>query len=165
MKQDGRLEIRVNKETKRKVDLIATKQGIDLSSLVNEFLEDVAKKNRVPLPLVSKCRAKRKRRDRLLSVEQIVLAVRQLADTFGPEEIKKVYLFGSYSRNEAKVSSDVDVLIEPGSNLSFLREAEFNENLRQLLGKDVDTLTTEDVLDPRIKAHIDQDRRLIYDRR
>lgn len=163
-KQNGRIYLRANSENKAKVDALCARQGVDLSGLLNAFLDDCAKRNHLPLPYVAQVRAKRKRRERLLTFEEIQNAVKEAALGYSKEEIKKVYLFGSYSRDEAKVKSDVDILIEPGPNLSLLREGEFNEILRELLHKSVDTLTTEDVLEPEIRENINKDRRLIYER-
>ena len=78
MKQDGRLEIRLNKQIKQKFNDIAARQGVDSSAVLCQFAEEVVQKGRIPLPIVTKCRAKRKRRDRLLSFDQIVIAVNRM---------------------------------------------------------------------------------------
>ena len=44
--------------------------------------------------------------DRVLTINDIICVVKPLADKYN---IKEVYLFGSYARNEACSESDVDL--------------------------------------------------------
>ena len=67
--------------------------------------------------------------------------------------IKKIAVFGSYARGDAKPQSDVDVLVEyltPPNIFEFLKLEQF---LTRLFGKEVD-LVTPKALKPLIKQRI-----------
>jgi predicted nucleotidyltransferase len=164
MKQDGRIYLRTNAETKAKMDRLCAQQGVELSGIVNAFLEDCIKKNALPSSYVKQCQGKRKRRTRLLTISQIRDGVLSVLKGYSEDEIQAVYLFGSYSRGKATAKSDVDLLIIPGTNLSFPRLGEFNENMREVLDKEVDTLVSDEGVDPRVLKNIDHDKRLLYSR-
>jgi uncharacterized protein len=79
--------------------------------------------------------------------------------------VKKVYIFGSYARNEETPESDVDILVD----IDFQKEPLFSlfefggmlEDLKDLLKKDVDLLST-DGISKYIRPYIEKDRILIY---
>lgn len=79
--------------------------------------------------------------------------------------VKKVYIFGSYARNEETPDSDVDILVDK----DFQKEPLFSifefggmlEDLKDLLKKDVDLLPT-DGISKYIRPYIENDRILIY---
>jgi predicted nucleotidyltransferase len=68
--------------------------------------------------------------------------------------VRRIALFGSLARGEAKPDSDVDLLVEfePGGK-SFDRFLALSELLEHLLGRRVDLVTTE-ALSPYIGPHI-----------
>ena len=72
-------------------------------------------------------------------------------------QVKKIALFGSYSRNEADEESDIDLLVEMPS--SFDLYYDFKEYLEKRLKKRVD-IGFEKNLRPFIKESIKED--LIY---
>lgn len=59
--------------------------------------------------------------------------------------IKKAYLFGSYARQEAKASSDIDIMIvkEESNIVTLLNLAEFEEELEKALNKKIDIVIEE----------------------
>jgi uncharacterized protein len=79
--------------------------------------------------------------------------------------VKKVYIFGSYARGEETPESDVDILVD----LDYMKEPLFSlfefggmlEDLKDLLKKDVDLLST-DGISKYIRPYIENDRILIY---
>jgi uncharacterized protein len=81
--------------------------------------------------------------------------------------VRKVYIFGSYARNEETPESDVDILVD----IDFQKEPLFSlfefggmlEDLKDLLKKDVDLLST-DGISKFIRPYIEKDRILIYGR-
>lgn len=73
-----------------------------------------------------------------LSIESIGYHVVSLAQEYGAA---KVSLFGSYARGEATESSDVDLLVEKGE-MRGLRVLDFQDELSERLGKNVDVVTT-----------------------
>ena len=65
-------------------------------------------------------------------------------EVFSKYDIKYAYLFGSYAKNKATATSDVDLLVE--GNVEGLKYFEFLEVLRESLNKKVDVLDTAQLL-------------------
>jgi predicted nucleotidyltransferase len=77
---------------------------------------------------------------------------KELKKTYG---IKKIGIFGSYLRGEAKEESDFDILVEfeEDANIGLLKFVEIENYLSDLLGVKVD-LVEKSALKPRIGKHI-----------
>ncbi len=75
--------------------------------------------------------------------------------------IQKVYLFGSYARNEQKPSSDIDFLIEHASNFSLFDLIKLQLDLENELKIDVDLISNNSV-SKFLKDSINRDKILIY---
>lgn len=71
--------------------------------------------------------------DYVYTVDELKMRMRPFFIQYG---IRKAVLFGSYSKGEAGVKSDVDLLVDSG--LKGLRFIAFVEELHFLLGKDMD---------------------------
>lgn len=71
--------------------------------------------------------------DYVYTVDELKMRMRPIFIQYG---IRKAVLFGSYSKGEAGVKSDVDLLVDSG--LKGLRFIAFVEELRFLLDKDMD---------------------------
>ncbi len=57
--------------------------------------------------------------------------------------VSKIGLFGSYARNEEKVGSDVDLLVEFEKPISFFRLFQLEEYLSDKLGTRVEIVTPD----------------------
>ena len=55
--------------------------------------------------------------------------------------IDSLSIFGSYARNEATASSDVDILIDGGSFCGLIEYMNMIDDMKRALGKDVDVVT------------------------
>lgn len=78
--------------------------------------------------------------------------------------VKKAYVFGSYSRNEADESSDIDILVELDHTKPIgMQFFTYSDKLQTLLKRKVDVVSDEG-LSKYIKPFIDQDKVLIYER-
>lgn len=78
--------------------------------------------------------------------------------------VKRAYLFGSYSRNEADNNSDVDILVELDHSTPIgMQFFAYNDKLQHLLKKKVDIVSDES-LSKYVKPLIDKDKVLIYER-
>ena len=83
---------------------------------------------------------------------------------FTARPVKKAYLFGSYSRNEQNIDSDIDMLVEldhaePIGMKFFVYQIE----LEDLLKRKVDLVSSEG-LSKHVQPLIDKDKILIYER-
>ena len=77
----------------------------------------------------------------IFSIDELKQRIAPVAEKYG---IRAVYLFGSYARNEATDTSDVDILIDrTGSKIKGMFDmGGLYSELREELGKDVDIVTT-----------------------
>lgn len=97
-----------------------------------------------------------------------MLTIQQIKDTvtdyFKDKPVKKVYLFGSYARGEAREDSDVDLLVEYDDSkrrLTFFQVLMFKAGLENLLHKEV-ALMEEENIHGGIKRYVDKDKMLIF---
>lgn len=95
-----------------------------------------------------------------LSIADIKLIQR----VFSNRPVKRAFLFGSYTRGEADLDSDVDILVELDYSehvgLGFVK---MKNQLEEVLHKKVD-LVSENSVSPRLRHFINQDKQLIYER-
>lgn len=92
-----------------------------------------------------------------LPLETIEYHVVSLAEEYGAE---RVSLFGSYARNEATATSDVDILLDKGK-VKGMQVLDFQEKLAERLGRKVDVVTTAGASE-RFLGKIRQDEVLLY---
>ena len=76
-----------------------------------------------------------------------------LAERFGARQLA---LFGSAARDELRLDSDVDVLVDFEGPTTFDAYFGVKDHLEQLLGRPVD-LVTHKGLKPRARQHVEQD--------
>ncbi|MGN6604505.1 MAG: type VII toxin-antitoxin system MntA family adenylyltransferase antitoxin [Ginsengibacter sp.] len=87
-----------------------------------------------------------------------------LENFFSNKPVKKVYVFGSYARNEATKNSDIDILVELDYSKPIgMKFFSFQPELERLLNRKVDVVSLES-LSPYIKPFIDKDKIMIYER-
>jgi uncharacterized protein len=96
----------------------------------------------------------------MISKDQQSVIISQLSN-LSP---KRIGIFGSYARNENKVSSDLDILIflDPKSKVSLLQLIKAEQDLADSLGIKVD-LITERSLNPLIRPYIERDLKIIFE--
>ena len=70
--------------------------------------------------------------------------------------INTLGLFGSYSKNEGKDESDVDILIETNEP-DLIKSVHIKEELEELLNKNVDIVRIRKKMNPYLKKHIEKD--------
>ena len=87
----------------------------------------------------------------LEDVQKILRAHRkELSEKYG---VKRIGIFGSYSRNEQRMDSDVDILVEFERPVGLITFVRLQEYLERLLGVRVD-LVTRNALKKRLKERI-----------
>jgi uncharacterized protein len=84
------------------------------------------------------------------NIEIIQQNFEHIKNTYG---VKKIAVFGSVARGEAKKNSDVDIIVEFSKPIGFFAFVELEFYLSNLLGKDVD-LVTKKALKPLIKKSV-----------
>lgn len=91
-------------------------------------------------------------------------ALNQIRHYFSTQPVLRAYLFGSFSRNEEKPESDVDILVELDRSRPIgLRFFGMVDDLQALLGRKVD-LVSEGTLLPFAVQSANRDKMLIYER-
>lgn len=97
----------------------------------------------------------------ILSFLTIQKRVAEIAEKY---DIKRIYLFGSYVKGQAKDNSDVDLYME--SDLYGLEYFEFVERLREKLRKKVEVLSNKTIQEhSKIDDEINKTGVLIYERK
>jgi len=83
---------------------------------------------------------------------------------FKDKPVLRAYLFGSYARGDASVSSDIDILVEldysEGIGLKYIQ---MQLELPSLLNKEVD-LVSELAVSRHVRPFIEKEKKLIYER-
>lgn len=87
-----------------------------------------------------------------------------VADYFKTQPVLKAWLFGSFSRNEQKPDSDVDIIVLLDKSRPIgLKFFGMRNDLEELLGRKVD-LVSEGTLLPFAQESAEKDKILIYER-
>ena len=93
--------------------------------------------------------------------QQHIKTIRQF---FSGLPVKKAYLFGSFSRNEADENSDIDILVELDHTAPIgMQFFTYGDKLQNLLNRKVDIVSAEG-LSKYVKPFVDRDKVLIYER-
>lgn len=92
--------------------------------------------------------------DDVMEINEIKIKIKS-AEPFLKEKfrVKKIGIFGSYSRGEQRKSSDVDILVEFYEDPSLFKFMDLEDCLKKLLKIKVD-LVMKDSLKPYIGKHI-----------
>lgn len=92
---------------------------------------------------------------------------RLIVETLKPLGVLRIALFGSFSRNEEKAESDIDILVRlppiKKRDLIGLRWFTLDQELEAKLGRPVD-LVSEDALQPMLREIIEKDLEVIYEK-
>lgn len=77
--------------------------------------------------------------------------------------IKKASLFGSYLRDEAKINSDIDILVEfkPTAKIGLFEFVRLQRRLSDFIGKKVDLLTPE-AISKFFKEKVTKEAEIVY---
>jgi len=90
--------------------------------------------------------------------------IKKIKGFFSRLPVKKAYLIGSYSRDEADENSDIDILVELDHSTPIgMQFFTYGDELQNLLKKKVDIVSNEG-LSKYVKPFIEKDKVLIYER-
>jgi predicted nucleotidyltransferase len=92
--------------------------------------------------------------------------LRKIQATLAQEPISRAWLFGSFARNEETPESDIDILVQfmPDAQISLFDYGGIIHKLEKNTGCRVD-LVQEHTLKPFARATVEQDKKLIYERK
>ena len=106
----------------------------------------------------------------ILQCRNIIIMEISTLDTirqyFATQPIKKAWLFGSCSRGEERMDSDIDILVEynDSDSISLMTISRIINSLSKQLNRKVD-LVEEGCLLPFAKMSVEKDKQLIYERK
>lgn len=90
--------------------------------------------------------------------------IKTISEYFKDKPVKKVYLFGSQIRNEAKENSDIDILVELDYSKPIgLKFIKMKLELQDLLKRKVDLLS-QNAVSKYIRPYIEREKYLIYEK-
>lgn len=104
----------------------------------------------------------------IYSIEEIQSVIKPICEAY---RINEAYIFGSYSRNEATETSDIDFVVDTvDSNIvSLLDKMAFKKQLENLLDKEVDVILKSSLDNPSNRKrnpfflkNIQEDMKVIY---
>lgn len=90
--------------------------------------------------------------------------INKITEYFSNRPVLKAWLFGSYSRGEETMESDVDILVEFDPIVDLFDHVEMQLELQDILGKDID-LVSDGTLYPWVAKSVEKDKILIYERK
>ena len=154
MSKTATLNLRVDPETKASAEKVLSQLGLSMSTAIEVYLRQIILNGEIPFYISSTPQEGTKR---VLSLKEIREKAIPLAKQYG---VKRLYLFGSYARGEAKPTSDVDFYIEKGK-VEGLQLVSLQLDLEKALGKPVDLLTTAS-MDDAFLEEVQPDEILLY---
>jgi uncharacterized protein len=91
----------------------------------------------------------------ILTKSSILLKLKEIQPIFEKEDIKLLGLFGSYSRDEAREDSDIDLLIETTPEFlnrykgfkAHLKLDELKDELKDIFKKEIDIVDKQGLID------------------
>ena len=101
----------------------------------------------------------------ILSHDSLRFLVQPVGKRFS---LDRIFLFGSYARNEATEDSDVDLLVEGGNVRTLYEFMELQKAFEKAVGKKVDVvessvLNKETRAAKRFRDHIERDKVMLYE--
>ena len=166
MKKDTTLLIRINDNLKKEIQRIADKNEVSVSEIINVCLIDIARKG--DLNMVQKSKLGIFKDETLLGKITIIDIKKVVEEAIKELElqskIKKVYLFGSFARGEETPSSDIDLRLEDGNDMSSFDIGNLRYQIKEKTGRNVD-ITDEDLdkMDPVFYSNLKKDEICIYE--
>lgn len=90
----------------------------------------------------------------IFTIEEIKYVIREIAQRYG---VERVTLFGSYARGEARLDSDIDLLIDKGRIRGLFQLSGFHLDLEERFNTHVDLLTTDSLNEKLLKRIIGEE--------
>ena len=85
--------------------------------------------------------------------EDVLARIDRAAPELRTHAVKELWLFGSAAREDLKVGSDIDILVDFAAPVTLFEFTRLRRRLEALLGRSVD-LVTRDALKPQLREQI-----------
>lgn len=85
----------------------------------------------------------------------------QIQKYFTDKPVKRVFVFGSFARNDDKTSSDIDLIIHPSHPVGLFALGKYVADLEEITKRKID-LATQNSITPDFLALIQKDLREVY---
>jgi len=97
---------------------------------------------------------------------EVANMIPQMQHFFASRPVNRAYLFGSCSRGEESVGSDVDILIDidKSAHMGLFKYVAMKMALQDILHREVDLVETNELL-PFAQESVHRDKILIYERK
>ena len=164
MNKESNIIIRVENDLKTDFSKIVADEGFNISEVLCAFMRKVCHDKRIPANMGIYLKYKKPDDfDKFSFVYIRNLIYNYMNSLQGNKNINKIYLFGSYARNEQTKDSDIDLLIETTNKFSVVDQAKFMSDASDMFHKEVDVVSSGN-LDPVFANNIKKDMICIYER-
>ena len=166
MKKTSNIILRVDEEVKNRFQDLAERNNTTMSSVLNECMIEMVNKDNIPFKIRCRLNAEKSKKQGELTIARIKhLLEETISEANLENKIKKVYLFGSYSRGEETKNSDIDLRIEHMNDFDLFDLGELSYLFEKKTGKNVDVATqSPSKMDPSFYNSIRKDEICIYER-
>ena len=89
------------------------------------------------------------------------IVYKQIQKYFADKPVKKVFVFGSFSRDEDKDSSDIDLIINPTHPVGLFALGKYISDLEEITKRKID-IATQNSITPEFLALIQKDLKEVY---
>ena len=163
MKKSTNIIIRVNEKIKTRFQELVKEEDTTISFVLNECMIQMISKNEIPDSIKARINPNVSKKDKL-NISTIKKYVEEaINDAELINKIEKVYLFGSYSRNEESEESDIDIRIEYKNHFDLFDLGNLSYYLEKKTGKKVDIATKKpSEMEPSFYNSIKKDEICIY---
>ena len=166
MKKSSNIILRVDEQVKNRFQELAERNNTTMSSVLNECMIEMVNKDNIPFKIRCRLNAEKNKKQGELTIARIKhLLEETISEASLENKIKKVYLFGSYSRGEETKNSDIDIRVEHMNDFDLIDLGELSYLLEKKTGKNVDVATqAPSKMDPAFYSTIKKDEICIYER-
>ena len=166
MKKTSNIILRVDEEVKNRFQELSERNNTTMSSVLNECMIEMVNKDNIPFKIRCRLNAEKGKKQGELTIAKIKHLLEETIDEADlKNKIKKVYLFGSYSRGEETKNSDIDLRIEHMNDFDLIDLGELSYLFEKKTGKNVDVATqSPSKMDPAFYNTIKKDEICIYER-
>ena len=165
MIKDTNVIFRINSTLKKNVTKIANDRGVSLSELINACLMDINRRGSIPIN-INRFLPPVYERENKLTIAKIKKILNEIVEKNKKLKlVKKVYLYGSYSRGDETPESDIDLRMEADRGLTLIDLENFRQEVVEMTGKEVDLSAADpEDLDANFYNNIKKDEICIYER-